>query len=246
MVSSAPKMLDAPEKQTVIAVLIYSCVVFFYGPFFLVIFRAGLAEDYAAISWLEILFHVVNFAVILSLSREYLVFSWWTVGINKGTVAFTIAVSVLVMLGMASDVLWFLPSEFTWVATENVMPIVEASLFMTPVFVATSNPIWGTLSMVLLAPVVTCNIFYATAFTTGYNKKPWLGYLAVTLLAALLAFLNGIIWQDFKLQLIMYLAQLPIHFVCCWAYQKTDTVWTPIIAQAIGNLLVCLHSIFFL
>ena len=246
MVGHTSKALDMPQRQAVVATLIYACFLFFFGPFFLYIFRLGFLDDFVAVSWLEIVFHIINLLFILSLVREHLEFSWWTVGTCKGKVALTVLISVLIMLGVAWDLPYLLPAEFAEMAAQVSMPIVEASLFMTPVFVATSNPIFGTLAMVLIAPVVTCNIFYSTVFTAGYNKKPWLGYVYVALLAAVLQFLNGVIWRELDLQLILYVAQLPIHMICCWAYQNTDTVWTPMIAQAAGNLIVCLYSIFYL
>ena len=34
-----------------------------------------------------------------------------------------------------------------------------------------------------------------------------------------------------------YLVQLPVHLLACWAYQKTDNVWTPLFTLAATNLL---------
>ena len=36
--------------------------------------------------------------------------------------------------------------------------------------------------------------------------------------------------------MLLYFCQLPIHMLSCWAYQKTDTVWAPIVTHMMVNL----------
>ena len=45
-------------------------------------------------------------------------------------------------------------------------------------------------------------------------------------------------------EMILYFAQLPIHMLACWAYQKTDNIWTPIVLHAVVNLFGCLFFLY--
>ncbi len=246
MDNSNSKFLDTLEKRDVLACLIYGCVVFSFAPFILLPLCIALEQDGALpeLSWLEIAFHVLNFAVLVYMLREYLQNGWWTLEIHKKTVLSTVAVSVILMLCAAEQSIRLLPGEYSWVPFGSALPIVEAELYIIPGYAANSNPVFATLSMVLLSPVATCCIFYAAGFIPAYNRRPWQGYAAVALISGILVLFNSLILSDPMHQLLLYLCRLPIHFISCWALQKTNTIWTPIFAQAITNLLVCLLFIF--
>ncbi len=249
MTEQTADWLDLPEKQARVGGLVYAFVSFFFGPFFLFVFRMAVAEDYYLLSWLEILNHVINFAVILWLFREALQYAWWTVDANKRSVLKTTAISVVLILAAAYQLLKLAPlfdPDYEWVLLENTLPITESELFMTPAFAVISNPILGTIAVVLLSPVVTACIYYAACFIPAYNVRPWLGYAAVAVLSAVLSVINGIFWWDGVFQLTLYLCRLPIHLLSCWAVQKTGTIWTPILVQAIVNLIASLAAIFLL
>lgn len=123
------------------------------------------------------------------------------------------------------------------------LPIVELDVFAFPRDLVQDVPLWGTLCTVLLTPVTTACLFYATGFAPTANRKPWLAYLVVALVLLFPRACNAFNFDSLSIELILYLAQLPIHWAACWAYQKTDTVWAPIFTLSCANLLYCLAVI---
>jgi hypothetical protein len=50
---------------------------------------------------------------------------------------------------------------------------------------------------------------------------------------------NALTFWAWSEELILYLVHLPIHFIACRIYQKTDTVWAPIFTLMLANLISC-------
>lgn len=105
------------------------------------------------------------------------------------------------------------------------LPIVELDVFAFPRDWVQDVPLWATLCNLLLTPVTTACLFYATGFAPTANRKPWLAYLVVALVLLFPRACNAFNFDSLSIELILYLAQLPIHWAACWAYQKTDTIW---------------------
>ncbi len=119
------------------------------------------------------------------------------------------------------------------------MPLSEMDISMLSSTLVLENPIFGTLCLVLICPVVVCCMYYLTAFVPVCNKNPWLGYLAVTLLTAFPGFCNFITGWDLQTEAVLYLVRLPIHLLACWSLRKTQTIFVPMIIHAANNLVSC-------
>ena len=91
----------------------------------------------------------------------------------------------------------------------------------------------------VFSPVAVSCLFYATAFAPVGCRRPWLAYPVVALLIAFPRICNGMTCWNPTEELVLYLAQLPMHLLACWSYQKTDTVWAPIAVHAAANLIAC-------
>lgn len=235
-----PVELEAPEKQYVITGAIYSIACFFSLPFLFLLVSDGFHNDIGALSWFEIAFHILNFVVIGKLFKEYLSDSLLALQLHKDTVITVTAITVGVMLGIG--LLWhflylFTGNEALYLAAFGVIPLSEMDILTLSGHVVITNPVFGTLCMTLLVPVITGCLYYAIGFTPFYNIKPWLGYLVVSLAVAFPRICNAMTYWIPEEELVLYVAQLPVHLVSCWAYRKTDTVWTPIIAHMIVNLI---------
>ena len=118
--------------------------------------------------------------------------------------------------------------------------MVGIELMMTPGSLLLNGGIPAAVVLVVLGPVITSCLFYATAFapicTAG--RRFW-AYAAVAALVAVPRIVTYFtVWGGHK-EVALYLAQLPIHFIACWTYQKTDTIWAPIFTLAITNIAVC-------
>ena len=76
-----PVMYDCPEKTMYIAGAIYCVIGFITFPFLTLFFAQGYQDD-VAISWFEIVYHVVNFLAVMWIFRTYLKDSFFNVRYN--------------------------------------------------------------------------------------------------------------------------------------------------------------------
>ena len=105
---------------------------------------------------------------------------------------------------------------------------------------------FGTLCHTLITPIAVVGLFYVVGFAPMCCRKPWLGYLAVTILLMLPAAFD-ILWRGgAALVIATYILNLPMHLIACWSYQKADTVWAPLTVLSIFNLITSLVSMLLL
>lgn len=232
--------LEAPEKQYVITGAIYSIACFFSLPFILLLFKIGLENNPVALTWFDIVFHVLNFVIIFKLFKDYLSDALLNMQLNQDSFISVTAIAVGIMVGVG--LVWhflflFTGHEALWLAGFGTIPMSEMNLFTLTGELVVYNPVFGTLCMVLLTPVTVSCLFYAIGFVPFYNIRPWLGYLVVCLAVAFPRVCNSLSGWVVEQQMVLYFAQLPVHLVACWAYKKTDTVCAPIAAHMITNLI---------
>lgn len=240
MKTHLPVELEAPPVSHMIVGAIYSLVCFFSLPFLFLLFSGGFGDNLFALSWFEIAFHLLNFLVIFFLFREYLQDSLLNMQLNKDSfISVTaIAVGVMVIIGIVWHFLYlFTGFDVLYLAAFGTVPLSEMDILTLSGHVVVSNPIFGTLCLVLIVPVITGCLYYAIGFVPFFNIRPWLGYLAICAVVAFPRICNAVTLWDPVEETMLYIAQLPVHLTSCWAYQKTDTVWAPIAAQMIVNLI---------
>ena len=241
-----PVLLDRPETQVVGVTAIYSVICFFSMPFILMLMLGGFEDNIFVISWFEIAFHLLNFGVMVGLFKDYLYEAMDNLRIHKKEIIRTVLIAAGLMLAVME--LWFALLQRTgslayYIASFGTVPMSEMDMFSLSADVVCANPIFGTLCMVVLTPVTVSCIYYAVGFVPAYNVRPWLGYLVVAAVIAFPRICNAATYWDPGEQLISYLAHLPIQMIACWAYRRTDTIWTPIILHAVTNLVACVVRI---
>lgn len=238
-----PPMFDCPEKPTIFAGLFYCLLSFFSLPFLMSLLQFASGKTAALHYGYELAFHLINFLMTVALFRGYLSDSFLQVQIDARKVLSTAAVGLLIIevwlvLAMAGYLLF--RSYYCYITLFYALPIAELDVFAFTSRLVCDRPILGTLCTVVLTPVTTACLLYATGFAPAANRKPWLAYLVVALVLLFPRACNAFNFNDLSTELLLYLAQLPIHWVACWTYQKTDTVWAPIFTLAGVNLLYCL------
>ncbi len=243
MVNGKPIFLERPENSTIIVSAVYSIVCFFSLPFLLLFFSGGWYDSPRAISWFEIIFHCINLAFVARVFRDYLEYSLITFQLEPKKCLTVAAEAAGMMIGAA--LIWRVIAPFTginelYMASWGTLPLTEMDLFLLAGDTVYVNPIFGTIVMVLAVPFINCCLFYAVAFTPAYNVRPWLGYVVVAAVIAFPRLCCGLTHWVSTEQLALYISQLPLHMIACWAYQRTDTVWTPIAAHVMANLAACL------
>lgn len=235
-----PTMLDRPETHTVISGLFYYFFAFVSLPFILLLLMQGSFSNLSVMTGVETAFHVINFVVVVLIFREYLMdsFSVFRSDVRNVLPAVGIAVSLMVIIGfMSNTVAGVLLIPDLSMAAASMLPLPEMELFLLCGDLVRLSPLWGLLCMVVLVPVTASCMYYAISFAPICEQRPWLAYLAVALLIAVPRFCNGATYWDPHQELVLYLAQLPLHLIACWSYQKSDTVWAPILTLSCTNLI---------
>lgn len=238
-----PNMLDRPEGPTVAAGFLYGLAAFVAVPYILFWFVLGMNDDRATLTIIEIIYHTVNCVVTLTIFRGYLKESFLNFRVDTKNCIVTALIGVLLMILWAAAVFFFgflNKSESALLAALSILPLPEMELQMLAGEQIFYSPILGTACMVLLIPVSVSCLYYAVGFAPLAEKRTWMGYAFLMLVAAIPRIVNMLTFWAAGDELVLYLFQLPIHLIACWTYQKTDTVWTPILTLAGANLMACL------
>ena len=235
-------MYDCPESPQVVGSLSYGIVAFVVLPFtFTLFFFDRNAEGIYPI--LEYIYYGLNFTMMLAIFHTYLRDSWLNVSIapKKVLLVSLAAAAVIAMLYLeflrASALGLF---ESAGIIFFGALPMTGIELMLLPGDFALFGGIPAMVFLVVLGPVITSCLFYATAFApVCVAGKRGLAYVSVAALLAVPRFITYFtVWGGWK-EIALYLAQLPIHLLACWTYQKTDTIWAPIFIHAMVNLFSC-------
>ena len=240
-----PVMYDLPERTMSVAGLIYGIIGFYTLPFLALFFSGGFVES-ADLSWFEFAYHLVNFCVAIWLFKSYLKDSWFNVQCNVKSFCITVAVCAGFMI-LYTTIMLFITFVFRieemLFAASGTLPLVEIELFNLSANLVAVNPIGGLLCTVVLTPVTMSCIYYASGFAQVCSNRPWLAYIVITVGLAGPRALSALTFWSPSQNLILYLVQLPLHWIACYAYQKADTVWAPILTLAVANTV---SSLFYL
>lgn len=238
-----PNMLDRPDGPTVAAGFLYGLAAFVAVPYILFWFVLGMNDDRATLTTIELIYHAVNCVLAVTIFRGYLKESFLYFQVDAKNCILTALIGVLLMLLWTAAV-FFLGclnmSKTATIAALAILPLPEMELQILAGEQIFYSPILGTLSMVLLVPVSVSCLYYAVGFAPLAEKRPWMGYAFLMLVAAIPRIVNMLTFWPAGPELMLYAFQLPVHLIACWTYQKTDTVWTPILTLAGANLTVCL------
>ena len=233
-----PPMTDRPEAFMPFAVLGYWLFAFVLIPLFMPLIGDGLWNTQVA-PWLDFVYHILNAAVIVAMFRTYFSDSFLNVQMFPGKFFKTVAVALLLMLVLALEL-------YAFPGGGDAYPISELSIAVSSGYMISQVPVLGILCHLLFTPVAVVGLFYTVGFAPMCCRKTWLGYLMVTFLLMIPSAFD-ILWRDSAEYVVpIFLLQLPIHWIACWSYQKTDTVWAPLVTLSIFNLVISLIRIFLL
>lgn len=243
MKSVFPHMYDRPETGLPLLGGMYWGVCFMLVPFVTTLLVRDIYLHLDVISWVDIACYGLNFLVMFGLFFRYLKDSFFNVRFHFKGFVIAVAISVGLMLLLSMRLfLWGLEQDL-----ENVLcayPISETSVLLPASVVVLKLPVPGMICMVILAPVTVSCLFYGTVFAPVCTERRAMAYLAVAGALLLPRLFNGWWLGDWSYELSIYFLQLPLHLFACWAYQKADTIWAPIAAHSINNLVMCLFLLF--
>lgn len=238
-----PQMTDCPEGRTIAHSILYDLFAFVFVPYIMYWMVWGMNREYFALSFMELVYHGINFLVAVFLFWRYLADSFSVFSANLKDCMITLFIGVLIIIGWGVSVFVLgtsISSRLSDLAALSVLPLSEMDLQLLSSSSLYYRPLFSTICLTLCVPVTVSCLYYATGFAPACGNIPWLGYLLAALIPAVPRLINALTFWDPAEELVIYLWQLPIHLVACWTYQKTDTVWTPIFTLALSNLFGCL------
>lgn len=242
MKSHFPIMLDRPGTRRIVSGITYFIVSFYVFPFVGVLFAQDETQELYGV-WIDLFYHLCNFAITVFIFRRYLKDSflnvqvypkifWSTVGI--GTAAIVVIKIVIFGAAFLSQNALFLNTAFGTLLTSEM----DLEFFSTAL--ALEQPIWGTLVLVLVCPFTIGCLLYGCIFAPICNNRPRLAYAVIT---GILLLLHGVMifcrWSSDE-QILMFLISLPVHLIACLAYHIADTVWAPIAVHSFSNAIMAL------
>lgn len=236
-----PMMLDEPDPHTVGTGLAYWLFAFLLLPAIVtlpLVSGLGLTEAGNEV-WFELGYHGINFAVIFLTFFSYLksaVFNAWLRPKKiLGTAAVCAAIIVALKLTIVVLSAFSGNQQFAQASYGSLLTTEMDLMFFSTALIA-EQPLYGTLCVVLLAPVTVSCLYYGSVFAPVCTSRPWLAYLLAAVTPVLAQLLMVFCLWPMEQQMAIYLINIPVHLIACWSYQKTDTIWTPILTHTFSNL----------
>lgn len=234
-----PEMYDRPEMRQVIATITYWAFAFVILPVLSRVMIWGMYNRLNVLVWTEIVFCLLSLPGILILCRGYLQDSYLNVTLDKKGFFQTVAIATgLILVWGFLPLLSGYPIELC--PALAAMPVSHSSLMIQPAMVVLQNPLFGTLCMVFVAPLLTSCLYYTVGFSPICVHRPVLAYVVGVLVASLPRLAGFLTMTMYDNELPVIIMQIPVHLIACWSYQKADTVWAPIVTHASANLIICI------
>ena len=228
-----PEMNDRPGNWMPAVLVAYWIFAFAIIPVWLPMITEGFWGSAQFNSWVDVIYHAVNAAVIVAILKEYAVESLLEVQLDPKKFVKTVGIAVMIMVSIAPVLL-----VASGVLMGEVYPIQSMTVAAAPGVMVEQLPVIGTLCNAVFTPISVTGLIYAAGFAPMCCRRTWLGYLTLPLVL-LGPVVFEIMWRGLSDYVIpTYLLQLPMHYIACWAYQKADTVWAPVTTLALFNLLV--------
>lgn len=182
-------------------------------------------------------FYVVNLICVTVIFLSYLKDSFWTLRMDLRKVCVSIGMGLAVLAVLEIPLVLLDLIQKKWLVYFS-LPIADPVFSLKAAFWFRVQPLVSGFCMTILAPVTMCCLYYGVGYAAPAQDRPWLGYLIVLLIAAVpvtLMYTSG----GFELNdaLVHYFSRLPFHLCACWVYQRSNTIWGPIIFQVLVNFL---------
>lgn len=237
-----PAMLDAPEGHTVGSSVLYWLMAFLVLPLMLSLGTINSrGQEYEI--WMDIGYHVINFVCVLGLFFRYLRESFYTLRSNLKMVLGVSAIGavLIIVIKLFCGVVAAISGNISAMhAAFGTLLTTENDVLFYATAVLEIQPLWGTLCLGILAPITVSCMLYATVFAPICTSRPWLAYLITAVMLLLQRLAMTISLFPLQEELAIFAVQLPVHMLACWTYQKTDTVWTPILLHVAVNMVIAL------
>lgn len=238
-----PEMNECMNFGYVFCILGWGIFAFWLLPFIMTLVAWDSWENAKIVAWIEWVYHLINALVLVPIVKEALSDGILFLQVDKknffGTVFAAFGAMVVYILFIAQPL-----SRFVFQRNLlDVIPVSEFTMTMTAGYMVTNIPVPGLLCVTAVVPFSVTAMYYVTGFAPVCCRNRWLGYLTVSGLLLLPALFDFIWRGDVSFVFHEYLIRLPIHWIACWSYQKTDNIWMPVFSLAAVNFATSLLNL---
>ena len=232
-------VIDCPEKSNVISSICYGGVSLVVAPYLLSFFGLGFELDRNMQSWVQFAYYTINCLVMVFIFKDYLLDTFFYIQMELRQFIARVADGAVLIL-LVSAVIYGIGHKMgNPLVMQGIIPTTEVELFALPSVLMEQEPVWAVLCLVIMTPVTTSLLYYATGFASTYNKSALRAYIQMALILAIPNIVNGLTFWPMEEEIILYAVQLPVHLLACRTYQKADSIWAPIATHMIVNLIAC-------
>lgn len=235
-----PSMLERPSSSAIGGCIAYSFFAFIFLPFFVLLLAADPRGEFEWTVWFDFGYHILNFLAIFFMFFSFMQDSFYNVQFHFKSLMKTVLKTTGLIVGYTLVLHWLrqiIYLDILHFTVLGAMPLMELEMLHQISNLVLCNPVMGTLCAVLLAPITTSCMYYATAFAPVCGDHPKRAYFVICLVLAIPRLINSFTFWDPFAEFLLYLPQLPVHLLCCHAYQETDTIWAPIATLSLSNLI---------
>lgn len=224
--AAAPFLSPIKKREKLFGILFIAVHSYLLPRFYALLFACFGNELYLDPSEFTLLCYATSFILVLIFMHGFLKKSFSdffdsplrNISIAALALAVYYAASILVTV-----IILLITPDVINPSTEDVMEIVH------------ENSRLAFASAVLLAPIVEEAMFRGALFGAIRAKSRFLAYFVSMLLFAVYH-LWSYFFTDFHwLDLLYILQYCPMGIILAWAYEKSGTIWTPIIIHAVVN-----------
>lgn len=231
-----PKMRECPETKYIFGGAGYWIVYQLVLPFLVTLGAAGTEVTTSSMVGAHVAYLLLNLVGVGLIFWPYLKESFWMVRLepNRCLKSAGLGLAVLVVLEAVMIVLGAACGDPTLFFG---LPAVDRPMGIPPVVLLFMEFDLMRLLFIFLSPVTMCCLYYAVGFAAPAQERPWLGYLTVALMAvipAVLVYTSG--FGELSYAASFYVSMLPVHMCSCWVYQRSDTIWAPVLFQVFANM----------
>ena len=196
---------------------------------FLLLLLAELFRPQTDEIWLDLAMYAVGLLACLIFLHRFLKTSFSDIFDRPGRFVFTLLVCAVIYLGLntlVNSLLLLAPAEVTENPNNEAVAAIAGSNFRVTVAIT-----------VFMAPILEECLFRGALFGTIRRKSRVTAYVVTILLFAFYHLWSMFVYA-YDSSLWWYLLQyVPAGFALCYAYERSGTVWCPIVLHAAINAL---------
>ena len=234
-----PPMYDCPEWQQVMMGGFYWVVYFFLLPALLNLIWMAIAPTDFVYAWICVAYYVLNALAVAWIFWDYLKESFWIFRYSLGSSFKTILWGLLALAVLQIPVfLVYAGGDLgCYVKDISPFPVADTLFQVSPKASMDFYPGLSAPFFVTLVPFTMSALYLTVGFAPATVKYRRRGYLIVAALAWVSCLFIHLYSRDLNGLQRTFFVVLPFWLCGCWVYQKTDTIWVPMIFHAAVNLI---------